>query len=172
MKKIQIIILFIAAILSWYGMMAVHEAGHCFGAIVTGAKIEAVEIPIIGFSRTDFSGGNSPFFVVLAGPLFGVLIPLILLLFIKNVSNRIKHVLQFFVGFCLSANGAYLGMDAFLRGGDCRQLVQFGSPVWILVSLGMISFGCGLYLWHRMGPFHNWFAESKTQNIEGKAVPA
>lgn len=168
MKKNQIIILFIVAILSWYGMMAVHEAGHCFGAVLTGAKLEAVEIPFVGFSRTDFSGGDSPLFVVVAGPLFGVIIPLVLLLFIKKVSNRIKHVLLFFVGFCLAANGAYIGMDAFLRGGDCRQLVQFGCPVWMLVAFGIISFGCGLYLWHCLGPFSKWFAESKTPNIEHK----
>ena len=165
MNKAQIIIWIVVAFLSWYGMMAIHEAGHCLGAVATDAKIHAVEIPIAGFSRTDFSGGKCPLLVVWAGPLLGAVMPVALLAFLRFAGHRVKHVLVFFVGFCLLSNGVYIGLGAFLRAGDCRQLLQHGSPVWVLVAFGILSFGGGLYAWHRMGPLRGWFAMVKeTEN--------
>ncbi|MBT3378259.1 MAG: hypothetical protein HN742_38405 [Lentisphaerae bacterium] len=156
----------VVAALSWYGMMAVHEAGHCLGALATGATIEAVKIPVIGFSRTDFSKGDCPLFVVWAGPLLGATMPVVLLALLRAVGARARHALQFFVGFCLLANGAYIGLGAFSGAGDCRQLAQHGSPGWTLVAFGVLSFGGGLYVWHRMGPLRNWFASNSRTGFD------
>ena len=169
MKWSQITVGVAVAILSWYAMMAVHEAGHCLGAMATGARIETVEIPIAGFSRTDFCGSRHPSIVIWAGPLFGAVAPLVLLALVGCVGRRAGHVLRFFVGFCLLANGAYIGAGALLRAGDSRELLQQGSPLWLLVGFGLVSLAGGLYTWHRMGPPEEWFAA--TQSDDHRTTP-
>jgi len=158
MNRTQIMLWIVVAALSWYGMMAVHEAGHCLGAVATGARIETVEIPLAGFSRTDFSGGSCPLLVVWAGPVVGAFLPVALLALLRVVGPRARHAVLFSVGFCLLANGAYIGMGASAALGDCRQLAQYGSPKWTMVAFGSVAFACGLYMWHRMGPWRGWFA--------------
>lgn len=170
-KIYKIIVWFVIIILSWYGMMAVHEAGHCLGALIAGAKIEAVKIPIADFSRTDFSGGRNTLLVIAAGPLLGAILPMTLLLILRAVKDRIKNAIMFFVGFCLLANGTYIGLGAFLRAGDCRQLIQQGVPIWQLIVFGLVSSGAGLFIWHCMGPPKSWF--SKDRELNGcKVVPS
>lgn len=159
----RIIIWTLVMVPSWYGMMLVHEAGHCFGAVVTGAEIEAVEIPLVGFSRTDVSGGSHPLWVVWAGPLMGALLPLVVLVLVGRLGPRLSQALQFFAGFCLLANGAYIGLGAFLAAGDCRQMLQLGSLRWLLVSFGIAASAGGLFIWHRMGPPKQWFDGSKVK---------
>lgn len=145
------------AVFSWYGMMAVHEAGHCLGAVATGARIDAVDVPLVGFSRTDFSGGRWPLLVVWSGPVLGAVLPAALLGLTRVVGARTKHALHFFVGFCLLANGAYIGLGAFTGEGDCRQLREYGSPAWLMIAFGVVALAAGLYTWHRMGPVRGWF---------------
>ncbi len=50
------------------------------------------------------------------------------------------------------ANGAYLAADSFVRGGDARDLIQHGTPPWVLVVAGLPAVGLGLYLWNGLGP--------------------
>ena len=91
----QIVIAAAAAVVSWYAMMAIHEAGHCLGAIAAGAMIERVVIPAIGFSRTDVSGGSHPVLVAWAGPVFGAFAPVLLLPLTRlsgSASSRIAQV--------------------------------------------------------------------------------
>ena len=166
MSKSRMMTWSVVVILSWYGMMAIHEAGHCFGALATGAKIDAVQIPIAGFSRTDFSESRSPLLVVWAGPLLGAVMPALLLALLGVVTRRIKHVLLFFVGFCLLANGAYIGLGAFSGAGDCRQLARSGCPTWLMAAFGIASSGSGLLAWHKMGPLRCWFARVNRNEIE------
>lgn len=145
-----------AIVLSWYAMMTIHEAGHCLGALATNAKIEKVDIPLGGFSRTDVSDASHPAVVVWAGPIFGAVAPLGLLL-LRHINRRAKHILMFFIGFCLLANGAYIGAGAFVHIGDAGDLLRLGLRLWLLVMFGVISCAGGLYAWHRMGPLSRWF---------------
>jgi hypothetical protein len=61
-------------------------------------------------------------------------------------------VLRFFAGFCLIANGAYLGAGSFDRVGDCGEMLRHGSELWQLWLFGLITMPAGLWLWHRQGP--------------------
>lgn len=168
MNRSQLTIALAVVVGSWYAMMGVHEAGHCLGAMATGGKIERVEMPLVGFSRTDVSGSGCPLAVVWAGPVFGAVGPLVLLALLGFVGRRVKHVVLFFVGFCLLANGAYIGAGAFLRAGDCRDLLRLGSPFWLLVAFGTVSSAAGLFAWHRMGRVQEWFAATEGQDCEQK----
>lgn len=158
MTRTQIVIGVAITLLGWYSMMVVHEAGHCLGAIATGANIDSVKIPILGFSRTDVSSSSLPLLVVWAGPVFGSTAPLLLLVLLRFVGCRLKHTLLFFVGFCLIANGGYVGAGALIQAGDCADLLRYGSPLWLLVGFGVVALISGLFAWHQLGPFREWFA--------------
>ena len=135
----------------WLGMMAVHEAGHVLHAWASGGVVSVVRVPLVGFSVTEFSVNPRPRFVAWGGAVWGSLIPLLAWAVCRAVRLRGAPAVQFFAGFCLVANGAYLGVGAFTGAGDAGDLVAYGTPAWALVLFGAIAAGAGLYLWHRLG---------------------
>jgi hypothetical protein len=60
-------------------------------------------------------------------------------------------VLRFFAGFCLLANGLYIGIGSFARVGDCGEMLRHGSAPWELWLFGVVTAPSGLLLWHRQG---------------------
>ena len=55
------------------------------------------------------------------------------------------YLLQFFAGFCLIANGAYIGIGSFGKIGDAGdKLLRHGSPIWSLWLFGAVCFPFGL----------------------------
>jgi hypothetical protein len=148
LRILAILILFYS---TWMGMMAVHEFGHILHAWISGASVSHVSLPLVGFSQTFFRFNPHAYFVVWGGPLWGSLMPVaIWFLFPKRWSNP-RRVIQFFAGFCLIANGAYLGVGWTMRVGDAGDLIEHGTPVWVLVAFGAIAMTAGLYLWHLLG---------------------
>lgn len=141
--------------LCWLCMMAVHEAGHVAGALATGARIEKVVLHPLTISRTDVFPNPAPLLVVWAGPIVGVLVPLGLFAVAVVARWRWRYLPQFFAGFCLIANGCYVGAGAFLRGNDASDpgvMIAQGSPMWWLGGFAVVTFAFGLYLWNGLGP--------------------
>jgi hypothetical protein len=62
-------------------------------------------------------------------------------------------VLRFFAGFCLLANGLYIGIGSFERIGDCGEMLRHGSEMWQLWLFGALTAPVGLWLWHKQGPY-------------------
>ena len=90
--------------------------------------------------------------MVWGGPLFGVLLPLLLFVLAAFFRWPGAYLLRFFAGFCLVANGVYIGVGHFLaEGADPWVMMQNGSPRWVLVLFGAVALPFGLYLWHRQG---------------------
>lgn len=137
--------------LSWFGMMAVHELGHVLGAWLTGGKLDRVVLHPLRISRTDLALNPQPLIVAWAGPLFGVVLPLLLWRGVRVGRWRYSHLLQFFAGFCLVANGAYIGGGSFARVGDCGVLLRHGAAPWQLWLFGGLSVTLGLFMWHGLG---------------------
>jgi hypothetical protein len=133
-------------------MMAVHELGHVLGAVATGGRVERVVLHPLTISRTDVSPNPCPLLVVWAGPVVGVLLPLALLLIAKVSKLPWAYMLQFFAGFCLVANGAYIGFGSFGKIGDAGDMLCHGSPIWSLWLFGVVTLPLGLYLWNGLGP--------------------
>jgi hypothetical protein len=137
---------------AWLGMMAVHESGHVLHAWLSGGKVSHVSLPLLDFSRTDLSQNPHPQFVSWGGPIWGCIIPfaawLLTGLFTRNA---VHQLLQLFAGFCLIANGAYLGVGWITRVGDAGDLLRHGARVWDLIAFGGVTIEAGLYLWHQMG---------------------
>ena len=137
---------------SWLGMQAAHEAGHVLGALLTGGEIATVVLHPLTISHTELIDNPHPLVVVWAGPLVGLLLPLILwgLLAVTEVPGA--FVARFFAGFCMIANGAYLGVGSFLAAGDCGEMLRHGSSVWDLRVFGAVAVPFGFWLWSGQGP--------------------
>jgi hypothetical protein len=133
----------------WLAMMAVHELGHVVGAITTGGRVLQVSIPLAGFSETIVHPNPWPRVEVWCGPTLGVVIPVGLWLALRR--TRAGAICHAFAGWCLIANGAYLGVGWIYRAGDAGELVQLGTPVFALVNFGTVSTAAGLFLWHLLG---------------------
>jgi len=132
-------------------MMLVHEFGHMIHAWVSGGVVSHLEFGLLEFSRTDFSHNPHPLFVAWGGAIWGCLIPLALVVASDRLGRRARWSARFFAGFCLIANGAYLGTGWTLMAGDAGDLVRLGPRPWHLVIFGVVTAGAGLYLWHGLG---------------------
>ena len=135
----------------WLGMQAIHELGHVLGAWLTGGQVARVALNPLAISRTDLAENPRPLVVVWSGPLVGAAAPL--LVWSVAVAARLHwaFVLRFFAGFCLLANGVYIGVGSFDRAGDCGVMLQHGSEPWQLWLFGVFTVPVGLWLWHREG---------------------
>lgn len=137
---------------SWLGMMVVHEAGHVVHLRLSGGTVDKVVLHPLTISRTDPGENPHPLFVAWGGVIWGSLIPLAALMFVWRLARRYAYLARFFAGFCLTANGAYLLGDVFVRGGDARELIWYGTPPWVVVVCGLGGLGAGLVLWNGLGP--------------------
>lgn len=133
---------------SWYAMQAVHEFGHVLGAWATGGNVQRVVLHPLEISRTDVSPNPLPLTVAWAGPLVGVALPLAVAGLSWLTKWRFAWVVYFFAGFCLVANGTYIGAGSFQGVGDAGDLLRLGAPQWLLIVFGLISACGGLALWH------------------------
>ena len=149
----QIVLIASTVLGSWLGMQAIHESGHVLGACVTGGRVDRVVLYPLTLSRTDLAHNPSPLVVVWAGPIIGVVVPL--LIWAVAATGRLSgaFVLRFFAGFCLLANGLYISVGSFGRVGDAGEMLRHGSEPWQLWLFGAISAPVGLWLWHRQGPY-------------------
>jgi hypothetical protein len=137
---------------SWLGMQAVHETGHALAAVLTGGRVAKVVLHPLTISRTDLAVNPHPLIVAWAGPVTGVLLPLALWGIVAALHMPGAFVLRFFAGFCLIANGAYIGVGSFEKIGDCGQLLQNGAALWQLCLFGAVTIPAGMWLWHKQGP--------------------
>src|SRR5262245_2292907 len=104
--------------LCWLGMMAVHELGHVCGAWVTGGRVGKVVLHPSTISRADLTHNPRPLVVVWAGPVVGVVAPLAAWGVAAGLRWSEAYLARFFAGFCLLANGAYIGAGSFEGVGD------------------------------------------------------
>ncbi len=148
----QVILIVSTLVGSWLGMQAIHESGHVLGAWLTGGQVKQVVLHPLTISRTDLAVNPRPLIVVWAGPFVGVVVPLLLWAIATALRWRGAFVLRFFAGFCLLANGLYIGVGSFDRVGDCGQMLRHGSEPWMLWLFGAATAPFGLWLWHGEGP--------------------
>lgn len=153
MNRFSRLLLIVSTIaFSWLGMMVVHEAGHALHLALSGGTIEKVVLHPLAISRTDPGANPHPLFVASGGVVWGSLIPLGILGLAFRLARPHAYLARFFAGFCLTANGAYLLGDAFVRGGDARELIHYGTPPWALIVCGLAGLAAGLTLWNGLGP--------------------
>ncbi len=133
-------------------MQAIHELGHVLGAVITGGSISKVVLHPLEISRTDLANNPHPLVVVWLGPIVGVLVPLLVWFVVWKWKFPGEYIYRSVAGFCLVANGGYIASDAFFRVGDGGDMIRHGSSVWQLLAFGLLTFPCGIALWHGLGP--------------------
>jgi hypothetical protein len=136
----------------WLGMQVLHEFGHVLAGWAVGETVERVVLHPLALSRTDVSHDRHPLLVIWGGPVVGSALPLASLGVARVRRSGLAFLLRFFAGFCLIANGAYLGVGAFARVGDAGDLLRHGAPRWTLIAFGLVCAPAGLRLWHGLGP--------------------
>lgn len=152
MRQLRRILLILGTLgLSWYGMMLVHELGHCVGAWLTGGTVQRVIFHPLRFTETVVDPNPRPLLVVWAGPIVGVVLPLVVWMVMQIARAPGRDVARFCAGFCLLANGAYIGAGSFDRIADAGTMMFYGSPAWTLWLFGVATAPAGLAMWHRLG---------------------
>ena len=135
----------------WLLLQGVHEFGHVLHAWASGASVQYVDIPLLGFSRTEISDNSHPQFIAWGGAIWGSLLPLVGWLVTPRGRIDLRRLLQAFAGLCLVANGAYLGIGWVENAGDAADLRKHGAPLWSLLMVGGGMVAAGLWLWHDLG---------------------
>ena len=154
MTRVQQIVLIVSFLLfSWLGMQAVHELGHIVGAWLTGGDVTRVVLHPLAISRTDLGHNRLPLVVVWAGPIVGVLLPLIVYMVAKAFRVGGLYLFRFFAAFCLLVNGGYIGFGPSEGVLDTAVMVRCGTPRWVMVSFGLAAIALGLYLMHGQGKY-------------------
>jgi hypothetical protein len=145
-------------------MMIVHELGHVLATWATGSTLAGVVVPWVGFSQTEIIEYRRPIVVVSAGTIAGVVLPLAAWLSTRASALAPGWVTlsRFFAGFCLVANGGYLGSALVSPVGDAEDLVALGTPTWAIGVPGLLMLTCGLWIWNGLGPK---FAESASPRL-------
>lgn len=133
----------------WLLMMLLHETGHVLHGVLSGATGPQVELPLLGFSRTSFDVNPHPAFTSAGGPLWGALLSMAPLTAWVWLGPRSRRAALAFAGFCLIANGAYLGVGGLAPLGDAEDLIRQGVPRVALLAPGWLGVGVGSWLWHR-----------------------
>jgi len=152
LRLFQTLLILSILLVSWLGMMIVHEFGHVLAAWVSGGTVARVVLHPLEFSRTDLALNPHPLFVASGGAVIGTVLPLCLLWVAKWKRLSVAYLFQFFAGLCLIANGIYLSVASFLRAADAGDLMRYGTPQWILILFGFVTVPWGIFLWNNLGP--------------------
>jgi hypothetical protein len=147
-RAAQVVLIVATLVASWLGMQAVHELGHVLAAQLTGARVSNVALHPLGLSRTDVAENPRPLAVAWAGPIVGATAPLAAWGLAFVCRSTIAFLLRFFAGFCLVANGLYIGLGSFGRMGDCGEILRHGAAPWQLWLFGLVTVPAGFALWH------------------------
>jgi len=137
--------------LSWLSFMIVHEFGHVATAWLSGGSVSRVVLHPIQISWTAFAWNPHPQLVAWGGPILGSLLPLSFLATARTLRSPGLYLFRFFAGFCLVANGLYLFVDAFGRGGDGGTLLLYGASRWQLLAFAALATPLGFWFWHGLG---------------------
>jgi hypothetical protein len=151
-RLLQLLLMAVSLLLAWLWMQIVHELGHGAGAWLTGGVIERVVLHPLAISRTDVAPNPQPLIVVWAGPIVGTVAPAASWLVAAAARWRRAWLVRFFAGFCLLANGLYIGIGSWQGIGDAGDMLRHGSPVWTLWLFGLATAPAGLALWNGLGP--------------------
>jgi hypothetical protein len=151
-RQHQLVLIASTLAFSWLAMQAVHELGHVVGSMLSGGHVAQVILHPAKTSQTRLANNPHPQFVAWMGPVIGALLPAAVMLVARTANWRGWYVFQFFAGFCLVANGAYLAFGSIGHIGDAGDLLRHGAAPLLLWLFGLVTIPTGLWLWNGLGP--------------------
>jgi len=147
----QVVLIASVCLLAWLLMQAIHELGHVAAAWLTCGRVQRVVLHPLAISRTDVEPNPHPLLVAWGGPAVGAALPLVTYALTAAARWNWSWLARFFAGFCLLANGLYLGVGSFNAVGDAGDLLSHGAPLWSLWLFGLLTAPSGLALWNGLG---------------------
>jgi hypothetical protein len=144
----HIVFMVISLLNAWLLMQVVHECGHVLAAFASGGEVKQVVLHPLVISRTDIIVNPHPLFVSRSGAIFGALFPVLVAFLARKTS--MAYLLWGFAGFCLIANGVYMGSGLITPDGDTWDIIFFGGQPWTLGLFALCTIPTGLYAWHRV----------------------
>lgn len=154
----------------WLWMQIIHELGHATATWLFGGQVELVYLVPWEISRTDFHAPQHELPIIWAGPIFGAVVPLIAWLLLRLCKSKHEPLAAFFAGFCLIANGAYLGAAVLSRVGDAHEILKQGGALWQLAAFGGVCVPLGLWLWNGRGGYFGFGAGAEEVTRRGVAT--
>jgi hypothetical protein len=152
-RLVQSVLVVSTVAFSALAMMVIHELGHVLNGWLSGGTVSRVYLHPFDFSRTELSHNPHPLFVAWGGAVWGCIIPLLLLALARFARWSFWYLAAFFAGFCLVANGAYLGGGSVIVAADAKDLLASGAARWQLILFGLPCVSLGLWLWHGLGVY-------------------
>ena len=149
----QILLWTSTPLLCWLWMQIIHECGHVLAVLALQGRVEHVDLHPMRISHTLYTAApDATVWIIWSGPLLGCLFPLLIWGMITRWWQPAAHHFRFFAGFCLIANGAYLGSAVLDLVGDARDLVQRQVPLAALIVFAVSTVPAGFWLWNGLGP--------------------
>jgi hypothetical protein len=113
--------------------------------------VQAVVLRPLAISRTDVEPNPHPLLVAWGGPVLGAALPVAAYALAAALMPKWNWAARFFAGFCLLANGLYIGVGSMEGIGDAGDLLRGGAPRWSLWLFGVTTAPAGLALWNGIG---------------------
>ncbi|PQO44742.1 hypothetical protein [Blastopirellula marina] len=154
----------------WLWMQIIHELGHVAATYFLGDQVDFVYLVPWDISRTDFHAPQHELPIIWAGPIFGAIVPSLIWLVARLYRSRQEPLFAFFAGFCLIANGAYLGAAIFLPVGDAAEILKLGGAVWQLALFAAVCLPLGFWLWNGRGGYFGLGENAQTVTRPGAAI--
>ena len=151
--KWSILLLFGCFCIGFNATIAFHELGHAFAMVVDGVHIKEFFLNPFSWSWTFPESLNNSLFTAFGGVTFGLLfaiLPSVGTIWIRSAYFRIPAFIT--ATFALSINGIYLIVGTFFRVGDGGELIQYGVPRILVLSLGSIYLIAALLLFAMIQP--------------------
>ncbi|EAQ79655.1 hypothetical protein [Blastopirellula marina] len=156
----------------WLWMQAVHEFGHVLAAWLSGGRVRLAYLVPWDISRTDYVADQYELSIVWAGPIVGAALPVTIWLAMRLLRSSHEPLAAFFAGFCLIANGAYLGAAILTPVGDAAEILQLGGSLWMLALFGVICLPLGVWLWNGRGGYFGFGAGAQEVTPQAAAIAA
>lgn len=169
-RAAQWLMILSSAGVGWLGMMIVHETGHVAVGWATGARLARVVLHPLVFSRTDFALNPHPLATAWGGAILGSILPVVAWALAQACRRGWWYLWRYFAGFCLIANGVYLGTGVLDPVGDAQDILRCGGARWQLLLFGLAAIGAGFTLWNRLGPCFGLGASRG--RVDGRAAVA
>ena len=156
MQRVRVCLLVVSwPLFCWYAMQLLHECGHVAAALWFDVEIVQFHFGLLTISHTMLGeSGQLPSTILAAtwaGPIAGMLLPLVFWGIAAAVRFRETFLLRFLAGFCLVANGCYLLFGPSDGYADTGVLLSHGATRLQLAVVGLIGVVSGFLLWNGQG---------------------
>jgi hypothetical protein len=134
--------------------IAFHELGHGLAVLIDGGQIQEYYLNPFSWSWNLGKNVNNPIFTAWGGVTFGLIIPLIPIIFLKKTRSwLVKTTIIITAGCAFLINGIYLLIGIFLKIGDGGELLQYGTPPVLIGLLGFLYLTISFIIWIWVQPW-------------------